>query len=147
VSKDRRRPDAARRGDADRDVTPPGWIADTVVMDDLSLARIELRSDNSVGVAPEMLDAVVAADEGGHARLRTAGLAPKRWVKLGPTSAIGGPDDTALVYDASRWRVEEDDGELVISNLGPRLTDAIRLRTGVHGRVVDEGRVSVSGSV
>ena len=40
-------------------------IADTVTMDSLSAARIELRSDNSVGVAPEILAAVVAADEGG----------------------------------------------------------------------------------
>jgi threonine aldolase len=32
---------------------------------DLSGARIELRSDNSVGVAPEILAAVVTADEGG----------------------------------------------------------------------------------
>ena len=34
-------------------------------MSDPSRARIELRSDNSVGVAPEILAAVVAADEGG----------------------------------------------------------------------------------
>ena len=40
-------------------------IADTVTMDSLSATRIELRSDNSVGVAPEILAAVVAADEGG----------------------------------------------------------------------------------
>jgi hypothetical protein len=90
--------------------------------------------------------AVVTAGDDAHARLRVAGLAPRRWVKLGPTSAIEEVADEGPVYDASRWRVEEDDGELVISNLAPRLTEANRLRTGVRGRVVEEGRVSVSGS-
>jgi hypothetical protein len=90
--------------------------------------------------------AVVTADENARARLRDDGLAPRRWVKLGPTSAIEEIAGEGAVYDASRWRVEEDDGELVISNLVPRLTDATRLRTGVRGRLIDEGRVSVSGS-
>jgi hypothetical protein len=90
--------------------------------------------------------AVVTADDDAQARLRLAGLAPRRWVKLGPTSAIEEVAGEGPVYDASRWRVEEDDGELVISNLVPRLTEANRLRTGIRGRVVEEGRVSVSGS-
>ena len=90
--------------------------------------------------------AVVTADDDAHERLRSAGLAPRRWVKLGPTSAIEEVAGQGPVYDASRWRVEEDDGELLISNLVPRLTDAAGLRTGIRGRVVEEGRVSVSGS-
>jgi threonine aldolase len=47
------------------EVTARRCVADTVTMHPLSDARIELRSDNSVGVAPEILAAVVAADEGG----------------------------------------------------------------------------------
>jgi len=90
--------------------------------------------------------AVVTADDDSHARLRAAGLAPRRSVQLGPTTAIEGLDAEGAVYDATRWSVEEVDGELVISNLVPRLTEARRLRTGVRGRVVGEGRVSVSGS-
>jgi hypothetical protein len=90
--------------------------------------------------------AVVAADDDAHARLRTAGLAPRRSVQLGPTTAIEAVDQSGPVYDATRWTVEEVDGELVISNLVPRLTEARQLRTGVRGRVVGEGRVSVSGS-
>jgi hypothetical protein len=90
--------------------------------------------------------AVVAADDDAHARLRTAGLAPRHSVQLGPTTAIEGLDADGPVYDATRWSVEEVDGELVISNLVPRLTNARQLRTGVRGRVVGEGRVSVSGS-
>ena len=37
------------------DVTAPGCIADTVTMHPSTADRIELRSDNSVGVAPEIL--------------------------------------------------------------------------------------------
>jgi hypothetical protein len=90
--------------------------------------------------------AVVAADDDAHARLRAAGLTPRRSVQLGPTTAIEGLDADGPVYDAARWDVDVDGGELVISNLVPRLTPARRLRTGVRGRVVGDGRVSVSGS-
>ncbi|HEV8206424.1 MAG TPA: hypothetical protein VGR04_07020 [Acidimicrobiia bacterium] len=90
--------------------------------------------------------AVVAADDDAHARLRAVGLAPRRSVQLGPTTAIEGLDTYGPVYDATRWDVEEDDGELLVSNLVPRLTEARRLRTGVRGRVVGDGRVSVFGS-
>jgi hypothetical protein len=90
--------------------------------------------------------AVVAADDDAHARLRAAGLTPRRSVQLGPTTAIEGMDADGPVYDAVRWNVEEFDGELVIRNLVPRLTEARRLRTGVRGRVVGENRVSVFGS-
>lgn len=89
--------------------------------------------------------AVVTADDDARGRLRSAGLAPRRWVKLGPTSAIEDVAGEGPVYDASRWRVEEDDGELVISNVVPRLAGATRLRTGIRGRVVEDGRLSVSG--
>ncbi|HMF82402.1 MAG TPA: hypothetical protein VKI01_03945 [Acidimicrobiia bacterium] len=89
---------------------------------------------------------VVTADEDAHARLRADGLAAKRWVKLGPTSAVEEVAGDGPVYDASRWRVEEHGGELVISNLAPRLTHAAALRTGIRGRVVEEGRLSVSVS-
>jgi hypothetical protein len=90
--------------------------------------------------------AVVTADDDAHARLRAAGLTPRRSVQLGPTTAIEGLDADGPVYDAARWDLDVDGGELVISNLVPRLTPARRLRTGVRGRVVGDGRVSVSGS-
>ena len=90
--------------------------------------------------------AVVTADDDAHTRLREAGLNPRRSVRLGPTTAIEGLDADGPVYDATRWDVEEVDAELLVSNLVPRLTEARRLRTGVRGRVVGKGRVSVSGS-
>jgi hypothetical protein len=90
--------------------------------------------------------AVVTADSDAHTRLRGAGLSPRRSVRLGPTTAIEAPHADGSVYDAARWDVEAVDGELLVSNLVPRLTEARRLRTGVRGRVVGDGRVSVSGS-
>jgi hypothetical protein len=92
------------------------------------------------------VQAVVTADGDAHTRLRAGGLTPRRSVQLGPTTAIEGLDADGPVYDAARWDVEEVDGELLVSNLVPRLTEARRLRTGVRGRVVGDGRVSVSGS-
>jgi hypothetical protein len=87
--------------------------------------------------------AVVTADDDAHARLRAAGLAPRRWVKLGPTSAIESIDEDGPVYDATRWDVEQDGGELVISNRVPRLTPARALRTAVRG-VPASGRITLA---
>jgi len=88
---------------------------------------------------------VVTADDDAHTRLREVGLNPRRSVRLGPTTAIEGLDADGPVYDATRWDVEADGGgELVISNLAPRLTPAHRLRTGVRGRVVAAGRLALT---
>ncbi len=88
--------------------------------------------------------AVVTSDADAHTRLRAAGLAPKRWVRLGPTSAIESLEGNGPRYDATRWDVRtRDDGELVITNLVPRLTPARDLRTGVHGHVGTEGRLEL----
>jgi hypothetical protein len=84
---------------------------------------------------------VVTADDDAHARLRAAGLGPRRWVQLGPTSALETLDEDGPVYDATRWFVEEDGGELVITNLVPRLTGCTRFRTGVRGVVTETGRI------
>jgi hypothetical protein len=105
---------------------------------------VEAGRDPADALGP--VPAVVTADDDAHARLRAAGLTPRRSVQLGPTTAIEAMGADGPVYDAARWDVEEDDGELLVSNLVPRLTEARRLRTGVRGRVVGDGRVSVFGS-
>jgi len=87
--------------------------------------------------------AVVTADADAHTRLRAAGLAPRRWVQLGPTSAIETGGDDVAVYDRTRWRVEEDGGELLITNVVPRLTQCARLRTGVRGVMAEPGGIAV----
>jgi hypothetical protein len=62
-------------------------------------------------------------------------------VRLGPTSAASTPRDATLVYDAGRWRVDQEGDDLLVTNLGPRLTPCERFRTGVRGRVVTPGRL------
>jgi hypothetical protein len=89
------------------------------------------------------LAAVATADEDAHARLRAVGLAPRRWVKLGPTSAIEAGD--GLRYDAERWQVEPDAStrELLVTNRVPRLTGCDRFRTGVRATVPEPGLLTI----
>ena len=91
--------------------------------------------------------AVVAVDDDAVARLTDAGIAARRWITLGPTSALQSLDDDALVYDATRWAVESGNigasGELVITNLVDRLTPCDGLRTGRHGEVLEPGLLRV----
>jgi hypothetical protein len=89
--------------------------------------------------------AVVAADRGAAQQLVAAGRAPHRWVRLGPTSALSGPEPDVLRYDATRWRLDEDgEGQLLITNVAPRLTGCERLATGVRGRVREPGAVTLA---
>ena len=88
--------------------------------------------------------AVVCASADAARRLQAARLQPRGWVKLGPTSAFQGPDDDAFVYDETRWQIDEDDGELLITNIAERLTPSERLRTGVCGSVTAPGRLAIT---
>jgi hypothetical protein len=85
--------------------------------------------------------AVVAADADAARRLAAAGLPTGRWARLGPTSAVSTPGDHALAYDAGRWRVDEEGGELLVTNRVDRCTSCEALATGVRGRVVAPGRI------
>jgi hypothetical protein len=89
-------------------------------------------------------DTVVAADDMAQGRLRDAGVRTGRWLRLGPTSAVGTPVDETLAYDATRWRVDEDRGELLLTNIADRLTPCDRFRTGVRGNVPEPGRVHLA---
>jgi hypothetical protein len=90
--------------------------------------------------------AVVAADAGAADRLRAAGLEPRRWVKLGPTSAVQGLDGDDLIYDPARWQVDADPAtsELLVTNLADRLTPCDHFATGEHGRVETPGRITLT---
>ena len=83
--------------------------------------------------------AVVAADDDAATRLAATGLSVRRWLTIGPTSALQPLDDDALVYDPTRWAIESDGGELVITNLVDRLTPCDRFRTGRRGEVLEPG--------
>jgi hypothetical protein len=90
------------------------------------------------------LRSVVTADDQAHERLTATGVTPRRWVKLGPTSALEADD--GLRYDAARWHVEPDPdtGALLVTNLVPRLTPCDRLPTGIRGSVPEPGLLSLS---
>lgn len=63
---------------------------------------------------------------------------PRRWMRLGPTSAFECGERAGAHYDAARWRIENEDGTLLVTNLVPRATPADRFPTGVRGRIIDE---------
>jgi hypothetical protein len=89
--------------------------------------------------------AVVAVGDDAAQRLAATGLTVRRWLTLGPTSALQPLDDDALVYDPTRWEIESSNpgasGELLITNLVDRLTPCDRLRTGRGGEVLEPGRL------
>ncbi len=81
--------------------------------------------------------AVAVADRRAFSALTARGMAPRWWLRLGPTSAFECEARAGAHVDGARWRVEAVDGEVVVSSVVDRLTPAVSLRTGVRGRVVD----------
>jgi len=64
--------------------------------------------------------------------------APRWWLRLGPTSAFECAARAGAHYDASRWRVETQDGEVVMWNRAPRLTACDGWPTGLRGTVITD---------
>jgi hypothetical protein len=85
----------------------------------------------------------VVADPDAAQRLGSAGIDAGQWVRLGPTSVIAGPDDDGFAYDPDCWQIDEDDGELILTNAATRLTPCDRLATGYQGQVLEPGRIRV----
>jgi hypothetical protein len=78
------------------------------------------------------VDLLATSDEIARTALMTVGLTPRRWLKLGPTSAF--ECDAGMVHvDAARWHLDDAGGEIRITNVAPRLTPARSLATGVAG--------------
>src|SRR5262245_58810603 len=90
--------------------------------------------------------AVVAVDDDGYTRLAADGIPARRWMTIGPTSALEPLDDDALAYGQTRWEIESSNptgvGEWVITNVVDRLTPGDRLRTGRRGEVLEPGRLT-----
>jgi hypothetical protein len=88
---------------------------------------------------------VATADEDAHAALSDAGVRPRRWVKLGPTSAWETePASGVVAFDADRWKADDDAGEIRLTNVADRLTPCDHLRTGVRGRVSAPGVIELT---
>jgi hypothetical protein len=98
---------------------------------ELVAALLELRRD-----LRELLGhSTLVAFPDATARLRAAGLSPWTLVPVGPLWAFESPAQDGARYDEREWRIEADDGELLLTSVAPRATPFLRLRTGVQGRV------------
>jgi len=83
---------------------------------------------------------VATVDDDAHGALSAAGLAPRRWVKLGPASAFECEARDGAHFDGSRWRIDADgDGGLAISVLVPALTPCDGFELGLKGMVDPTG--------
>jgi len=87
--------------------------------------------------------AVVASGPGAQTRLAAAGTIAGTWLRLGAQNALACPGEDQLRYDATRWQVDEADGELLVTNLADRLTPSDHFCTGVQGRVPTPGRIAL----
>ena len=139
----------------------PFGVAEPVAIDaprtDMFLRRFRMQA--VVGLSGEIVDALIALgrDLGGllgHStlvvlpeaapKLRAAGLAPWTMVPIGPLYAFESPARDGARYDESEWLVEEDAGQLLLTNIAAaREQRSCSLRTGVAGRVeqhATEGR-------
>jgi hypothetical protein len=130
----------------------PFGVAEPVAIDaprtDMFLRRFRLQA--VIGLSGELVEALVALGRDLHAllrdatvvalpealpHLRAAGLTPWAQVAVGPMLAFESPECDGACYDETQWRVEHDDGELLLTSVAPRATPFVRLRTGVRGHV------------
>lgn len=103
-----------------------------------------------VGIAAETIEAMgqidgaierlagvrtVLARPGAGPALAAVGIDAGQIVRIGPAVAVSAPDGSGLCVNDDEWSVQADDGELVVTSVGPRFTKAERQRTGVRGSV------------
>ena len=86
------------------------------------------------------VSAVATADDAAWRSLVDDGLAPRRWAKVGPTSALECAERSGLHIDGERWDVDVDvaGGRVLITNRAARLTPSARLPTGFAGSIADD---------
>ncbi|HUF85099.1 MAG TPA: hypothetical protein VMQ81_10965 [Acidimicrobiia bacterium] len=138
-SADATAPDAFRVAYLTRQLEPAAVVGvNRAVLDGLR----ELGHDPSK-VFSSVAGHVATADDDAYDELTASNLAPRRWVKLGPTSAWEEEPGT-VAYDATRWEAVAVDGMVTVTNLTERLTPCRRLATGVPGRVPLAGTVALA---
>jgi hypothetical protein len=116
-----------------------------------------LSYDAVLGIDADVLDTesierlrevpVIAARADAYEGLVAAGLAPHRWLQIGPVLAIGDRADGRAWFDPSRWTIESIDGELVVSSPVERLRSFDRVQSAMFGTVEisdDGGRVTLT---
>jgi hypothetical protein len=103
---------------------------------DLNAEMLAMLEENS----PESIDLlrkvpVVFADPVAKVRLAALDIAAYSIVNLGPTLAMECPLRTGLHVDGREWRVREQDGEIRVTSLLPRLHPFNDFATGFNGSV------------
>lgn len=79
--------------------------------------------------------AVTAAHPGAWERLRSFGFRPWRLRALGPLYTVEAPDESGGRFDNREWRVQCEDGRLLLSAAHQRAARFERLDTGLRGRL------------
>lgn len=78
---------------------------------------------------------------------RLKGVTPEvlPYIMFGPALALGVPGQSGAVVNAAEWIVDNDAGELVVSNARERRASFDRVPTGVRGskRCVADGKITV----
>jgi hypothetical protein len=83
--------------------------------------------------------AVATTDDDAYDALEAAGLAPRRWLKLGPTSGFECAERDGVHIDAGRARITANaDGGLLVTTTAQRLTPCVDVATGLRGAVVTD---------
>lgn len=107
--------------------TVDGWVQKELAAPDI-LSGVE-----TVWARPNALSKLAGVD---------AKIAPI--LSLGPALAIGVPDERDAEVNAAEWRIEEQGGELRVSNAAERAATFDRAATGVSGTVIErDGRLLV----
>lgn len=78
---------------------------------------------------------VVWARPGARAKLAELGPRLAQLVMLGPALAMGQPGESAASVNPTEWRLDEADGDVVVTSIAERATSFDRAPTGIRARV------------
>lgn len=81
---------------------------------------------------------VVGARPGAYERLRAVGLTPHWFVLCGPAVAIAVEPGGPARVDSAEWKLDEQDGRILVTSLLPRETTFDRTPTAILGALVDD---------
>jgi hypothetical protein len=87
----------------------------------------------------ESVKTVATSDDDARVALEAAGLAPRRWLKLGPTSGFECVERDGVHVDRRRARLTTSaDGGLFVTTTVDRLTPCVDFSIGLSGELVDD---------
>jgi hypothetical protein len=81
----------------------------------------------------------VLARADAHPALEAAGVRPMLFDLVGPATVVETPDRTGARVDGAEWRIEQDDGALVVTTVGDRGLRLDATPTAQHGSVLAGG--------